>query len=237
MPGPAFGDVQSGMALAGGIAAALYHRIRTGEGLVVDTSLLAAGLWSMQGAIAGSSLLDRDDLPFPGHDLPRNPLWGYYRTADDAIVMLAMFQADKHWSVVCGLAGHPELADDPRFVDSAAREEHAVECVAAIQTMVGARNLAEWERLLATQQGPWDVVLKPGEAARNAQTLANDYVQRVEYGDDRSIPMVSAPVQFDVRPVPLRPAPSHSEHAVEILVASGLSEERIIALKLDGTVF
>ena len=31
MPGPGFGDLQSGMALAGGVGAALYHRERTGR--------------------------------------------------------------------------------------------------------------------------------------------------------------------------------------------------------------
>ena len=36
MPGPGFGDLQSGMALAGGIGAALFQRERTGVGIVVD---------------------------------------------------------------------------------------------------------------------------------------------------------------------------------------------------------
>ena len=57
MPGPAFGDTQSGMALAGGICAALLAREKTHKGIVVDTSLLAAGLWAMQPTIAGESLV------------------------------------------------------------------------------------------------------------------------------------------------------------------------------------
>ena len=40
IPGPSFGDSQCGTALAGGIAAALYHRERTQRGCVVDVSLL-----------------------------------------------------------------------------------------------------------------------------------------------------------------------------------------------------
>ena len=46
-PGPAYGDTISGTNLAGGIAAALLKRERTGEPSVVDVSLLGSGLWAM----------------------------------------------------------------------------------------------------------------------------------------------------------------------------------------------
>ncbi|MGH3563577.1 MAG: CoA transferase, partial [Mycobacterium sp.] len=45
--GPAFGDLQAGVTLAGGICAALFHRERTGEAAVVDSSLLAQAMWSI----------------------------------------------------------------------------------------------------------------------------------------------------------------------------------------------
>ncbi len=49
-PGPAYGDTIAGMTLAGGIAAALLKRERTGEPSVVDVSLLATGMWAMRPA-------------------------------------------------------------------------------------------------------------------------------------------------------------------------------------------
>lgn len=39
--GPGFGDLQGGITLAGGVCAALFHRERTGEPSIVDSSLLA----------------------------------------------------------------------------------------------------------------------------------------------------------------------------------------------------
>ena len=51
-PGPAYGDTISGTNLAGGIAAALLKRERTGEPSVVDVSLLGSGLWSMGHTVA-----------------------------------------------------------------------------------------------------------------------------------------------------------------------------------------
>src|SRR5258706_14581296 len=56
MPAPAFGDCQTGFALASGVVAALLNRERTGEGMVVDTSLLNTGMWTMQTAVATTAL-------------------------------------------------------------------------------------------------------------------------------------------------------------------------------------
>ena len=53
MPGAAFGDLQSGLYVAGGVAAALFARERTGEAQVVDVSLLGSAVWGTAPHIAG----------------------------------------------------------------------------------------------------------------------------------------------------------------------------------------
>src|SRR5207302_7170620 len=73
LPGPAFGDIQTGMHLAGGVAAALYHRERTGSGVVVDTSLLASGMWAMQASIAGAYAIGAKQLTKPARRPPMYP--------------------------------------------------------------------------------------------------------------------------------------------------------------------
>ena len=57
-PGPGFGDSLGGLAIAGGIMGALFHRERTGEPTVLDVSLLGTGLWAMGQAMALSMLTD-----------------------------------------------------------------------------------------------------------------------------------------------------------------------------------
>ncbi len=60
MPVGGFGDTLSGMTLAGGIAAALARKARTGRGSVVDGSLLATSLWAMAPGVAASSIAKAD---------------------------------------------------------------------------------------------------------------------------------------------------------------------------------
>src|SRR5439155_1281130 len=73
---PAFGDFIGGACIAGGVAAALFRRERTGEGSEVDVSLLGTALWVLSPDIT-AALMYGFMLPASG-DMPRapNPLAG-----------------------------------------------------------------------------------------------------------------------------------------------------------------
>src|SRR5205814_9108103 len=77
----AFGDSAGGMTVAGGIAAALFHRERTGEPAVVDVSLLGTAMWIMAPDIIATKLLGID-LPVGDRTQPPNPIVNSYRTQD-----------------------------------------------------------------------------------------------------------------------------------------------------------
>jgi len=145
---PAIGDLTSGQTLAGGIAAALFHRERTGEAAVVDVSLLATGMWAMSPGIVASRLFDIDDLPLPRHDEMMNPLTNFHRTKDGRYLTLVMLEGDRFWQPVCEAIGRPELVDDPRFATFAARAENRGECIAILDEVFASRTLEEWTSVL-----------------------------------------------------------------------------------------
>ena len=237
LPGPAIGDLISGMYLAGGIAAALLHRERTGESPVVDVSLLNAGMWAGQVAITGADLLDQPCIDWPApHDKPGSVLANYYRTSDDRYITLNMLQADRYWAGLCAAGSQPELAEDPRFIDAATRRVNREECVAALDAMFARYTLVEWQERLSAQDGQWDVVLTPQEVHQDQQALENGYLQSVEYPDGRRIGLVAAPVQFDEQRNELRPAGGLGEDTDQVLEELGLSWDEILALKLAGDI-
>jgi crotonobetainyl-CoA:carnitine CoA-transferase CaiB-like acyl-CoA transferase len=65
-PGAAYGDSMGGMTIAGGIAAALFARERTGEAPIVDISLLGTGLWAMGCSLTGAMLPGSGGAAPPG---------------------------------------------------------------------------------------------------------------------------------------------------------------------------
>jgi crotonobetainyl-CoA:carnitine CoA-transferase CaiB-like acyl-CoA transferase len=236
LPGPAVGDVQAGLNLAGAVAAALFRRERTGQGAIVDGSLLASGLWAMQASLAGSFVTGRDDLPKWNRRLPGNPLVNVYRTADARFIQLAMLEADRYWPGLCVAAGRPEWIADPRLATASLRLAHVEECVALLDELFAKRTLVEWTDVLATQEGQWATVNTAREALQDEQAWANNYLQMVQYGNGIELPLVPAPVQFDGEVPTLSRAPGHGEHTDEVLRELGASEARVLELKIDGII-
>src|ERR1700751_3121108 len=144
-PGPAYGDTISGTNLAGGIAAALLKRERTGEPSVVDVSLLGSGLWSMGHTVALTSHLgQRLEAPPPGMPgSPVNPLVGVYATSDGRYISLVMMQPGKFWGDVCRHIDRPELAVDPRFDTVEKIASITAEAVEILTNVSATRKLAE----------------------------------------------------------------------------------------------
>ncbi|KAB7760340.1 CaiB/BaiF CoA transferase family protein [Mycolicibacterium mucogenicum] len=232
-PGPAYGDTISGTNLAGGIAAALFKRERTGEPSIVDVSLLGSGLWSMGHTIALTSHLGQlMQAPPPGvHGSPINPLVGLYETADGHIISLVMMQPTKFWADVCRHMELDQYIDDPRFATAQDIASNTTAAVEILSKAMATKTLAEWRERFATLSGPWAPVQDTLQAADDAQVRANDYL--VQAGE---LELVANPVQFDVAPPQTGPAPAFAEQTEEILLELGMDWDRIIELKSAGAV-
>ncbi|CAM2771959.1 carnitine dehydratase [Mycobacterium intermedium] len=232
-PGPAFGDTISGTNLAGGIAAALLKRERSGEPSVVDVSLLGSGVWSMGHTVALTNHLGQllQAPPAGVHGSPINPLVGVYPTADGRHISLVMMQPGKYWADVCKHIDRPDLIDDPRFADAERIAANTAEAVEILKKVIATRTLAEWSERFATLAGPWAPVQDTLQVAADPQIRANEYIVRAGELD-----LAANPVQFDVTAPQTGPAPGFAEQTDEILLELGLDWDRIIELKTAGAV-
>lgn len=233
---PAIGDVMGGLSLAGGIAAALFHREKTGEATIVDTSLLATAMWQLQPDIVMTKLAGLDDVVRFRNNAIANPLVGNYRTRDGRWIFLNMMQADRFWADFCTHLGRPDLIDDERYRDATVRAEHRESCVEEIAATFASRPLAEWRTALATMEGVWAPVQRVPELYDDKQVIANGYLCPVTDIKGNAFELVGAPVQFDEEPHDLRAAPDHGQHTDEVLLELGYSWDEIIAFKVAGAV-
>src|SRR4029079_8921167 len=99
---PAFGHVVAGQALAGAVGIALFRREVSGEPSVIDSSLLASGMWQIGPDVVNAGLGDDHTHP-RGSDgyAVWNPLMLPYRTADGRFVALMVLAPDPHWAPLC----------------------------------------------------------------------------------------------------------------------------------------
>lgn len=231
----AMGDRNGAMALAFGISAALLKRTRTGTGSVVDVSLLATAMWMLSSDLL-ATLNGGEAQPVSGRGPMVNPLTATYRTKDNRHVQLMFLQGDRYWPKFCATIGRPELAQDPRFVDLAARRANAPACVAELDAAFAERTLAQWKELLADLDAPWAPMQTIAEVADDPQVAANSYIGDVVTDDGTEYRLPSVPVQFDEQPPPLRRAPEHGEHTEAVLVELGYDWDRIGALAEQGVI-
>lgn len=240
MPAGAYGDSIGGMTIAGGIAAALFARERTGEPSEIDVSLLSVGAWSMALSVNTALLVGETPPPPPMSAAAAtfNPLVGTYTTSDDRGINLTMLQAGRYWADFCRHIDREDLIEDERFATAEAimKPENTAAAVEIIAETIRSRPYAEWVERFQSLEGQWAPVQSPYEVAHDPQLRANGYVQTVTDTEGNERELLANPVQFDNTPPELRRAPQFAEHTDEVLAELGIAEERLIELKIAGAV-
>jgi formyl-CoA transferase len=232
---PAFFDLQGANTIAGAVGMALFKRERTGETSVIDVSLMHVGMWALSPDITGSpfsgatGLGDRTQAP--------NPVVNTYRTSDGRWLYLVLLQAARFWAELCTLLGCPELIDDERFADDAARYTNRVACVAALDAVFGSKTLDQVHELLDGFSGVWAPVLRPSEIPVHPQVEPNGFFPVVTPQNGKPFNLVAAPMRFDDEPtVPRGAAPELGQHTEEILLETGLDWDEISQLRESGAL-
>jgi crotonobetainyl-CoA:carnitine CoA-transferase CaiB-like acyl-CoA transferase len=233
---PAFGDVMGGLTIAGGIAAALVRRERTGVPSIVDVSLLGLGMWALAPDITSAKLYEGVDIPAFDRDSMPNPLVGTYPTKDGRFIILLLLQADRFWPDLAEHLERPDLIEDPRFKDGAARFEHRTECIQVLREIFRTRTYAEWCERFQTLKGVWAPLQTAIELHDDPQAIANGYLEQITLASGSQFALPANPVQFDETPAQVGPAPDHGEHTDEVLLELGLTYDEIIEHKISGAV-
>jgi len=239
MPAGAYGDSMGGMTIAGGIAAALFARDRTGVPLVVDVSLLSVGIWatalSVNNALLTGSVPEVPPLSGPSASA-FNPTIGNFRTSDDRWINLTMLQPGRYWADLCRHLGLEDLITDERFGSAEKLMARAAEAGELVAKAIAAKPYGYWLERLRTLEGQWAPNNNALEVAHDPQVRANEYVVPVIDAEHNQRELVSSPVQFDETPPALTRAPQFAEHTDDLLREAGRTEDEIIQLKIDGAV-
>jgi crotonobetainyl-CoA:carnitine CoA-transferase CaiB-like acyl-CoA transferase len=239
-PGPAYGDTIGGMFIAGGIAAALFHRAQTGEALEVDVSLLSSGIWAT--ACSVDVALELGMVPF-GNNMPKsgsggaNPFVGVYKTSDGRAINLTVLTPGPYLRDTFEHLGLPELVDDPRFSTAEALLGNVEACSAYIVEAFAKHPIDYWMKRLKTMRGQWAAYQTVLEVGSDEQVLANDLIFEVESSEGgKPMKLVASPVQFNHQPISNTRAPEASEHTELVLMELGIDWDRMTDLKEKGAI-
>lgn len=232
---PAMGDHPAGLALAGAVAAALYHRERTGEGQELHLSLFHAGMWMMATDVETCLVTGLGPAP-SGRAVP-NPLWNHYKAKDGKWFHLVMLQADRYWAGFCQAIDRPDLLNDERYANVVARAGNSLELIARLDEVFATKTRAEWAELFDRFELVWGPVQSISEVIHDPQARALDVFAKVQHRSGEEIEVLKSPIEFSATPASIRRgAPELGEHTEEVLLEHGYTWEDIAALKEKGAI-
>jgi crotonobetainyl-CoA:carnitine CoA-transferase CaiB-like acyl-CoA transferase len=221
-------DITAGILAAMGCAAAYAHKLKTGEGQRVDTSLFEAAIahtyW--QSAICFATGISPGPM---GSAHPLNAPYQAFETSDGWINLGAANQAN--WERMLRVIGAEQLKSDPRFKTNRLRMENRDDLAAVLGDYFRSRSTGEWTAKLDAAGVPAGPVLSIAEMQAHPQTLARQMVVEVEHPVAGPVKTLGSPVKFHRNPAQVRrPAPLFGEHTREVLAEVGFGDDEIAAI-------
>jgi crotonobetainyl-CoA:carnitine CoA-transferase CaiB-like acyl-CoA transferase len=234
----AFGDHTTSMAAAAGICAALVEAARTGEGRLVEASLLRAGLYAMGSDVAIQLFFGRIGSTKGRHEQIQ-PLMNFFRTKDDHWLCIVSRQGDVDWAPLCSAIGREDLIEDERFTKAKARRANNVELVDLLDEAFAKYTKEEMSARLDENVLAWAPVQTLAEVVKDPQAIAaGAFVDTPSArGDGTTYRAPASPVRFPgADDGPKGPSPAMGEHTRDILASLGYSQSAIDHALAAGTV-
>lgn len=220
-----FGDHVTGISIVSGILGALLERERTGEGSVVETSLLRCGMYTLGWDLGIQLTFDKVAPASPRADSP-TPLVNSYRAADDRWFFLIGLEADRHFPGLAKAVDREDWLADERFNSAGGRVANRREFIAALDEVFAARPLHEWAERFDLYDVWWSPVQPPAESVVDPQALATGAVVDVEGGgaEATALRAINSPVEFHRhRRRSYGHVPALGEHTDEVLASLGMA--------------
>lgn len=223
--GNAVSDMNAGILGALGIVAAYVHKLKTGEGQIVDTSLSDAALQQLYWHAAIFFATGRSSTPTGSAHVLTAP-YQAFQASDGWINIGGANQAN--WERIAEVLGHAEWREDPRFRTNSERMAHLDELVGLMNAVLRTKTRAEWQTAFDAAGVPAGPVHTVGEALTHPQTLARGMVVELDHPQAGPTRALGCPIHFSATPTAVtRPAPLLGEHTRELLRECGYTDAQV----------
>ena len=226
-------DLCAGMILAYSTLAALYHKLTTGEGQRVETSLLEsslamltnlAGIYFMTGRVP-TGLGTRNPQAMPSQAL---------KTKDGYVSVVT---ASNHWQRFCEALERPEWVTDPDLNSAAYRVEHYQQLESMIQAITTTKTTQEWLHIFEAHEIAAARINTVEEAFEDPAVLATNMVKTMDHPTAGKIRLLNKPWHLSKSQGDDElPPPPLGWHTSEILKKAGFSEEAIRSLRAEKVI-
>jgi len=223
VPGVQIADLGGGgMTSAIAILAAIIHRERTGQGQLLDISMLD-GVLSWLSIHAAKYFVDQD-LPKKGEMLLNGGYACYqvYSTKDGRYMSLGALEP-KFWKNFCEAVGRSDLVYS-QFTQG----EEQLRVIENLRDLFEKKTQREWVDFFKDLDACCEPVSNFEEVFRHPQVLHRRMVKEITDPVEGKIRQIGNPIKSSLPSSDAdTPPPLQGEHTTEVLTAAGYSEEEI----------
>lgn len=222
---PGFGDHMTAISLVSGLMAALFRREQSGQGAVVDTSLLRTGIYGLSADFSMQMFFGKL-MPRTKREEAEAPLVNCYQTKDGKWIWMLAVESARHWPNLLKALDREEWADSPDFSSAKDRYKNKIALVAAIDAETARYDRKELGKRFDAHDVWWSPVQTVDEVVDDPQAVAAGAFLDIPGGPgDDPLGGVASPVSFNEQPVKAKgPAPGIGEHSDEVM--GELGEEK-----------
>ncbi|MBK8985738.1 MAG: CoA transferase [Chloroflexi bacterium] len=214
-----------------GILTAVIHRHVTGQGQMVDVSMLDMAI-AWQAHIASHFLVGGETPQREGWMLNGGSFYDYYQTADGRYLSVGSLEP-KFWQGFCQAIGRPDLIG--RGLDQSPANQQALK--AEIAAEIGQRPLAAWTAVFAELDVCVEPVLTIPKMLEHPQVQARGLVVDVPKPDGGTQKQIGSPLKFSAGEAEYRGVGTAvGAHTDEVLQKLGFSADRIEDLRNSGAI-
>ncbi len=173
--GTAITDIASGQNATMAILAALIHRMKTGEGQSIEISLFETQLQLLANSASGV-LFSGKEAKRLGNQHPNIVPYQVFAASDGHFVLAVA--SESLWRDCCAALEKPELLQDARYIDNAARVVNRETLIAELQTLFESRTLSHWQTLFEKAGIPIAPINSVKQAIEHPVTVGAKYENR-----------------------------------------------------------
>lgn len=222
-------DLNAGMFAAYGVLSAYIHRLKTGEGQMVETSLLEAAIaytvWE------SAELWGSGKTPTPKGSAHRMVAPYQALKTSDGFVNFAIGNQGI-WERFCKACGLGHLIADQRFASNPTRVEHYQELAAELERTTTTKSSAEWLAFCEEIGVPAGPIYDMAEVYSDPHVLERDMLKVLDHPVAGPVNHIGLPVKMSLTPGEIRmPAPMLGQHTADVLSRFGFSADEIASVQ------
>ena len=208
-------DITTGMFASTAILAALRAREVSGEGQLIDISLLDTSV-ALLANVAANYLVGGVEPPRMGNAHFNITPYEVFRARDRWFTLGAANA--RQWEMVCEVIGQPGLKNDPRFKTNQERVANRQVLAQILNAAFATRDADEWLEKLHQADIPSAPINTLRDVFDHHQATARDFRLEIEHPTAGVIGLPGFPYKMSHTPAALhRPPPRMGEHTEEIL--------------------